>query len=205
MELTLAQKDALTELINIGYGRAAAALSEMTGYRIHLEVPQLALLDIEEVAPRLRWMMEGEVVCVNQVFSGSIAGNALLLLEQPAALILSQLINDVDAKWEVTSAEHRETVMEVGNILLNPCLGVFGNLPKVQVSFTLPELQLDSIDGVLRSTKVEDEQLSHALMVKTHFHLRARNVSGYLVIILGLTSLVRVLHELDRWQEGLGQ
>ena len=34
MELTSSQHDALTELINIGYGRAAGALSELTGYRI---------------------------------------------------------------------------------------------------------------------------------------------------------------------------
>ena len=33
MELTLEQQDALTELINIGYGRAAGALSDLTGYR----------------------------------------------------------------------------------------------------------------------------------------------------------------------------
>lgn len=201
MDLTLAQTDALTELINIGYGRAAAALSEMTGYRIMLEVPQLALLDIDEVGPRLGWTAGEDVACVSQYFSGSIAGNAMLLLDQSAALTLSQLINNVDSRWDTEAPDHRETIREVGNVVLNACLGMFGNLLKVHVTFTVPKLQLDSVDAVLRSSVVQSEQLTHALMVKTQFHLRATNLGGYLVIILGLTSLVRVLHELDRWEE----
>jgi chemotaxis protein CheC len=54
MELTVTHKDALTELINIGYGRAAGALSELTGYRVSLEVPQVAMHDIEAVGPILQ-------------------------------------------------------------------------------------------------------------------------------------------------------
>jgi chemotaxis protein CheC len=203
MDLTLEQRDALTELINIGYGRAAAALSEMTGYRILLEVPQLALLELDEVAPQLGWMVNGEVACVSQVFSGTISGNALLLLDQSAAMLLSEVINEADPKLEAANTDHREVIREVGNVVLHACLGVFGNLLNVQVSFTVPRLQLDSVDAVLRSTVVQSAHLTHALMVKTHFHLRTTNVSGYLVIILGLTSLVRVLHELERWEEGL--
>lgn len=205
MDLTLTQKDALTELINIGYGRAAAALSEMTGYRIMLEVPQLTLLDIDEVGPRLGWLVGDEVACVSQYFSGSIAGNAMLLLDQSAALTLSQLINDVDSRWEPSTIDHRETIREVGNVVLNACLGMFGNLLKVHVAFTVPRLQLDNVDAVLRSSTIQTVQLTHALMVKTQFHLRATNLGGYLVIILGLTSLVRVLHELERWEEGISR
>jgi len=49
MELTPTQTDALTELINIGYARAAAALSDLTGHRISLEVPEVAVHVIPEV------------------------------------------------------------------------------------------------------------------------------------------------------------
>ena len=54
MELTANQRDTLTELINIGYGRAAGALSELTGYRITLEVPKVAIHAIEETTELLR-------------------------------------------------------------------------------------------------------------------------------------------------------
>ena len=41
MELTAVQQDALIELLNIGFGRAAASLSQLTGHRVLLEVPQV--------------------------------------------------------------------------------------------------------------------------------------------------------------------
>lgn len=201
MELTTVQQDALTELINIGYGRAAGALSELTGYRITLEVPKVAMHPLDELAPLLGRVINSEVACVNQIFSGPIAGNALLLLDERSALMLSQLLMDETTAPDNFDASAREIITEVGNILLNACLGVFGNLLRVQVSFAVPRIQLESISGVLQSITLEsDEKLRYALMVHTRFHLRASNVTGYLVIILGITSLDRLLEELAKWE-----
>ena len=50
MELTAVQQDALIELLNIGFGRAAASLSQLTGHRVLLEVPQVTIHPIDEVA-----------------------------------------------------------------------------------------------------------------------------------------------------------
>ena len=43
MELSPVQQDALVELLNIGFGRAAASLSQLTGHRVLLDVPQVTL------------------------------------------------------------------------------------------------------------------------------------------------------------------
>ncbi len=201
MELTYTQKDALTELINIGYGRAAGALSELTGYRITLEVPRLGMHPIEEIGPQLSRMVEGEVASVTQVFSGPLSGNALLLLDEKAAVMLSQLLTDEISPSGGFDSGAREIITEVGNILLNALLGVFGNLLQVQVSFAVPRLRVDTIDSVLQSISVQDQELSYALMIHTRFRLRANNVTGYLIIILGITSLDRMLAELEKWEE----
>lgn len=201
MELTYTQKDALTELINIGYGRAAGALSELTGYRITLEVPRIAMHPIEDIAPHLMRMVEGEVASVTQVFSGPVAGNALLLLDEKAAVMLSELLTDDVAPSRGFDSGAREIITEIGNILLNALLGVFGNLLQVQISFAVPRIRVDTIDSVLQSITVQDEELRYALMIHTRFSLRANNVSGYLIIILGITSLDRMLTELEKWEE----
>jgi chemotaxis protein CheC len=201
MELTYTQRDALTELINIGYGRAAGALSELTGYRITLEVPRLGMHPIDEIAPQLTRMVTGEVASVTQVFSGPLSGNALLLLDEKAAVMLSELLTDDVSPSGAFDSGAREIITEVGNILLNALLGVFGNLLQVQVSFAVPRLRVDSIDSVLQSITVQDEELQYALMIHTRFRLRANNVTGYLIIILGITSLDRMLAELEKWEE----
>lgn len=201
MELNENQKDALTELINIGYSRAAGALSELTGYRIRLEVPQVAMHTIPEIMEQLRGVIQGDVASVNQVFSGPISGNALLLLDEHAALMLNELLTDEKLAAPRLDTGVREVITEVGNILLNACLGVFGNLLQVQVSFSVPRMHVDSVQGVLHSITVMDKELRYALMVHTRFHVRSSNVSGYMVIILGVTSLDRMMLELKRWEE----
>ncbi|HWD93866.1 MAG TPA: chemotaxis protein CheC [Verrucomicrobiae bacterium] len=200
MELTTSQKDALTELINIGYARAAAALSDLTGHRISLEVPEVAVHLIPEITERLQRVINGEVASVNQVFSGPINGNAILLLDRGAATLLNNLLTDRSATSELDGAA-REVITEVGNIVLNACLGAFGNLLKIQVSFTVPHLQIESVQKVLQSITVRGDELEYALIIHTRFHMRASNVSGYLVIILGVTSLERLLVELQKWEE----
>lgn len=199
MELTAHQSDALSELINIGYARAAGALSELTGHRISLEVPQVAVHEIHEITALLKRVLKGEVASVHQVFTGPISGNALLLLDENAALLLNQLLTE-DASATTLDAGAREVITEVGNILLNACLGVFGNLLRVHVSFAVPRLLVESVEEVLSSIVVGKEELRYALMIHTRFHLRTSNVSGYLVIILGVVSLERLLVEIDRWE-----
>jgi len=201
MELTDTQQDALTELINIGYARAAAALSDLTGHRIFLEVPEVAIHGISEIKTRLLRVIKDEVASVNQIFSGPINGNAILLLDREAALLLNSLLTDRDQQHAKLDGAAREVITEVGNILLNACLGAFGNLLKVQVTFTVPYLQVDKVEKVLRSITIEGSELEYALIIHTRFHMRASNVSGYLVIILGVTSLETLLEELRKWEE----
>jgi len=200
MELTASQNDALTELINIGYARAAAALSDLTGHRISLEVPEVAIHLMSDIKDRLSRVIKGEVASVHQVFSGPLRGNAILLLDREAALLLNGLLTDRANSAELDGAA-REVITEVGNIVLTACLGAFGNLLKVQVSFTVPYLQVESVHRVLSSITVGGNELEYALVIHTRFQMRASNVIGYLVIILGVTSLETLLLELEKWEE----
>lgn len=199
MELTETQHEALTELINIGYGRAAAALSELTGRRINLDVPRVAIYPVDEISKALHAVLTGDVASVHQVFSGPVSGNALLLLDHKAAVLLNSLLLNMPAHPRGFHAAEREALTEVGNIVLNACLGVFGNLLQVHVTFSVPRLDIDSVDGVLNSISVGSQELKYALMVHTRFNVRDSSVRGYLVIILGITSFTRLIQELDEW------
>ena len=200
MELTSSQTDALTELINIGYARAAGALSDLTGHRISLEVPNVVIHPIDQISPLLQKVIPSEVASVNQFFGGSIGGNAILILDREAALLLNRVLTN-RPEVQIFDGAAREVITEVGNIVLNACLGVFGNLLQVQVSFTVPRLQIASVAEVLKLIASEGSDLNYALMIHTRFHMRTNDVSGYLVIILGVESLDRLLLELKKWEE----
>ncbi len=115
-------------------------------------------------------------------------------------MALSRLLSDDDSLLGSFDANGREIITEVGNILLNACLGVFGNLLKVQVTFAVPRLQVAGVGKVLQSIIVQEEELQYGLMIHTRFHLRASDVAGYLIIVLGITSLDKMLRELNNWE-----
>lgn len=198
MELTAKQRDTLTELINIAYARAAGALSDLTGHRITLAVPDVTIRRINSVTPALQEVIDGEITCVNQFFGGPIAGNAILLFDKGSAQMLTRLLND-DPEADILDEASRDTMIEVGNIVLNACLGAFGNLMHVNLKFTVPHLQVDEIENVLRSIRLQDEKFEYAMMIRTRIDLRASDVSSFLVILLGVTSLERVFDGLRKW------
>src|SRR5436190_22892469 len=97
MELTSAQQDGLIELLNIGFGRAAASLSQLTGHRVLLEVPNVTIFPIDQVASALEKVTSSNVATVHQIFAGPVSGDALLMLDQTGAAMLKELLTSEPA------------------------------------------------------------------------------------------------------------
>jgi chemotaxis protein CheC len=200
MNLTAVQEDALIELLNIGFGRAAASLSQLTGHRVLLEVPHVTVHPIGEVAGSLGRVIHTDVASVHQIFSGPVAGDALLILDQNGASILKELLTDEPALPLAIDASAREVITEIGNILLNACLGTFGNLLNVQVTFSVPQLNLESLGAILESLRIDRVGVQYALVVHAGFKLRDAEVKGYLVIVLSVASLDRLIRAVEDWE-----
>ena len=202
MKLTEVQEDALIELLNIGFGRAASSLSQLTGHRVLLEVPHVTIHPVDELSESLERVIRTEVASVHQIFSGAVAGDALLILDQIGASMLKELLTNEPALPLSIDASAREVITEVGNILLNACLGTFGNLLKVQVTFSVPQLNLESLGAILESLRVNHEGVNYALVVHAGFKLRDAEVRGYLVIVLSVASLDRLIRAVEQWEQG---
>ena len=205
MVLTEQQTDALTELINIAFARTGAALSELTGHRVLLEPPSVALRLTSELDSELSRFLPGEIAWVHQVFEGPLAGDALLLLNSEGALQLTELLTDNSNGSHRLDESAREVLTEVGNILLNACLGVFGNVLHVQVGFSVPRLRLDNVDQLVAWLNSGQGELRYALVVFTKFQVRDSQVNGYLVLVLNMSAFDRLVNEIDHWVEEDGR
>jgi chemotaxis protein CheC len=199
MILTPGQKDALVELLNIGFGRAGAALSKLTGQRILLEVPEVAIHPVAQLDATLGRVTETKVASVHQVFSGPVGGDALLILDPVAASTLKELLTDEPALPLELDASSKEVLTEVGNILLNACIGTFGNLLKVPVSFSVPDMDVSNLRTVVDRLVAAGDALRYALVVTAGFRLRDAEVTGYVVIVLTVQSLSRLLIAVEEW------
>ena len=205
MKLTERQTDALAELINIAFARTGAALSELTGHRVILNPPEVAVYRTPELRGALAKFVPGEIASIHQVFAGPVAGDALLLLNYAGAVQLTDLLTDEDQPSVFLDESAREVLTEVGNILLNACLGMFGNLLNVHVTFSVPRLHLETLDELIDSTTSDKTDMHYALVVYTAFQIRDSSVKGFLVIVLSVESLDRLIQEVDAWEAQQGR
>lgn len=196
MLLTDRQRDSLKEVINIAFGRAASSLSELTGYRIMIDVPQVNVYSISELKPTLESLIKDEIATVHQIFTGRVSGDALLVLDYKGAAALTSLLTD--EKVEVIDVSSKEVLIKVGNILLNACLGTFGNMLQVHITFSVPRLHLSQLDDMLHTLVIGKEEIRYALLVATEFKLKDSEIGGYLVIVLGVGSLDRLLEAIEK-------
>src|SRR5215204_5216068 len=202
MELTDRQRDAISELINIAFARTGSALSELTGHRVMLNAPEVSVHPTTELPAALSKFIPGEIASIHQVFGGPVAGDAFLLLNHDGAVHLTDLLTEGSAPPSGRLDESsREVLTEVGNILLNACLGMFGNLLDVRVSFSVPRLHLETLDDLLASLIGGGSEPQYALVVYTAFHVRDSSVKGFLVMVLSVTSLDRLIQEVEAWEE----
>lgn len=205
MKLTERQTDALAELINIAFARTGAALSELTGHRVILNPPEVAVYRTEELRGALAKFVPGDIASIHQVFAGPVAGDALLLLNYAGAVQLTDLLTDEEQPSVFLDESAREVLTEVGNILLNACLGMFGNLLNVHVTFSVPRLHLETLDELIDSTTSDKTEMHYALVVYTAFQVRDSSVKGFLVIVLSVGSLDRLIQEVDAWEAQQGK
>lgn len=201
MKMTELQQDAITELINIAFSRAAASLSQLTACRVDLEVPEVSVHLISEISGAVGKFVSGEVATVHQVFTGPVAGDAFLLLNFDGAVHLVDLLTGTEETRGTLGASAREVVTEIGNIVMNACLGVFGNLLEVRFSFSVPQLSLDDLASMVQSLVVDDVELQHALVVGARFRMRGSEVTGCLILVLGIASYEVFLDAVERWAE----
>jgi chemotaxis protein CheC len=193
--------DALTELFNIGLHRAAASLSELTQQRVIVDLPRLWVCPLPDLKPALAQLVDGDLATVHQIFGGAVGGDAVLLLEYEKAALLASVMTEgqVAAGGHIDNSA-REVLSEVGNIVLGACLSSFGNILKVSVSFSVPRIHIESLDGLLRSLTVDSDEVQYAMVATTHFRLSQQEVGGYLIVVIGLTSLQRVMSALGEEQ-----
>ncbi|HET9799199.1 MAG TPA: hypothetical protein VFP90_14465, partial [Gemmatimonadaceae bacterium] len=151
-----------------------------------------------ETHGRLRELIEGELATVHQIFMGNMAGDAVLVLEYENASRLAALLTDGElANGGRLDQSAREVLVEVGNVILSSCLSAFGDMLHVSVSFAVPRIHVESLEGLLRSIKVQSDELHFTLLAATRFRLTEGEVGGYLMIAIGVASLELISDALE--------
>jgi chemotaxis protein CheC len=181
------ERDALTELVNIGVSRAALALHDLVGEQVLLSVPSLSILSRTEAAALVDKAKPELLVAVRQAFHGEFSGRALLIFPEANSLELVRAVAGAQLELEDIIELEQEALAEIGNIILNGCMATIANLLQRRLTISLPEVirgrALDFFE--LPASGAEDV----VLFVRINFILKGREVSGYVAMVMDLLSI----------------
>ncbi|HEY3396395.1 MAG TPA: chemotaxis protein CheC [Armatimonadota bacterium] len=132
------QRDALSEVGNIGAGNATNALAIMTRQRLELSVPETHLVALEELPRLTADHPEEALVSVYVAFQGTAQGCLLLLFTEPQARALLRLL-DLPCPTNIFNLPSLEksAVSEIGNILASSYLNALAQFAGLHL-FPLP-------------------------------------------------------------------
>jgi len=182
------ERDALTELVNIGVSRAAAALRKMIGEPVLLSVPAIEILDRQAAASLIGEREADQLVAVHQNFSGAFSGRAMLIFPQASSLDLVRAVAGSALSADELADFEEEALAETGNVILNRCIGTMANMLHRSLALSLPEILRG--DGTLLfgfDSPAGDDGL--VLFLYINFFVSNKNIRGYIAMLLDLQSL----------------
>lgn len=176
--------DAVRELINIGVGKAAGILSELTGSHVLLQVPTVVLANdpLREITLSKPFSREENLATVQMRFEGSMSGTMAIFFPPASAANLVILLtgeSDTTAEMDLIRAE---TLIEIGNIIINGVMGTISNFIGEQLLYSLPSYEEMQALRLLDSKEPGGEE--GILVACTELRVRDREICGNLVILL---------------------
>ncbi len=195
MMLTLDEKgsDILTELVNIGVGKAAGILQSMLNCHIELSIPKVQLIGPHEIHSHISTNLDNLHSTVRLSFSGSLTGDAVMVFPCASARKLVALLTDEPEDSPDVDFMCGSTVTEVGNIVLNGIVGTLTNLLDLSVEYEVPcysEMPLLEWLGYRGG-------MAAILLVRTRIRVQHQPIEGEFLLCLRLLSAKSFLERLE--------
>jgi chemotaxis protein CheC len=191
----LTKEDAviLEEVMNIAFGKASADLAKVIDIHILLNVPSVEILKADGLLQRIKeeTKVYDSLSIIEQNFWGKYKGSALLAFPSTASKGLISLFDDDESCADNPLLE-RETLLEVGNILIGACVSKVAELLEDNVSFSpprlIPHVIINNLSSETISPKLDDPD-KFAVLMKTVFHLEDKDIKGFLFLVASQESM----------------
>ena len=201
-QLTHEYFDVLKELGNIGAGNATTALAELINCKVDMSVPQVRLLEFNELGD----MIGGEdqiLVGIYLLVEGDIDGSMMFTLPQESAL---HLVNKLMAgmlgmpEKDISEMEFGEmelsAMKEVGNIITGAYLNALSTITNLKIYPSPPQLGIDYAGALLSVPAAEFGIMGdNILLIQTKFSDDVE-LDGYFILIPDMDSYQKILHAL---------
>jgi len=187
------EHDLLQEIMNIGFGSAAADLAGVIDIHVRLSVPTIMVIPSSELIDYIKENMSGahEISIIEQNFWSKFRGTAMLAFTAGTGRALLSLIGDINEhsfQSDPMRVLEKEMLMEIGNILSGACVGKVAELLGDVVFYSPPRVLIGAIEssGV---SKITIDSNNFVIILQTIFNFGSQNLSGCLFLIVNQDSI----------------
>lgn len=184
--ITEEMKDVLTELMNTGVGRAAAALSELLHTEIFLSVPFLEILNPEEMRSSLLSDIENEFVNIKQDFCGGLAGKGIVSFPvSKGKTLINILLDSFNEAEENLNVLELEAISEVGNLVINAIGSTIADMIGQEIECRLPSVSIAN-----HMIDMDEEKPGSVYVVgQTDFAVKDRLIEGKILFVFSYENI----------------
>ncbi|SMC71202.1 Chemotaxis protein CheY-P-specific phosphatase CheC [Desulfocicer vacuolatum DSM 3385] len=189
--------DIMKEVINVGLGEAADALSNLVNTRVMIKVPDMHIMDIDEVRPYIRKEMTSLGVYISQDFKGGIKGKTILCYSRECGVSLLNTIYGDTLQVSTITESGISTLNEIGNIIMVSYMSAVSNFIDDKIRFELPEVTQEISETYFENLLTELKPFDKAIVVKNRMYIKEENLEGYLFVMLSFKDFTTVVETLQ--------
>jgi chemotaxis protein CheC len=203
--LTDLEKDALKEIINLSFGDAASSLADIIGTYVLLSVPNVEIMQRDEIMHYIdRELSEPkDLSIVEQYYIGKIKGAAFLVFSHDGS---KQLLSLFEGGEKMDTSDYsidfleKETLTEVGNIIIGACVSKLAELLSDTVSYLPPRFLWSKNMRSAFSGEIFERE-SYVILLKTIFQFEEKDVKGFLFLVNSYESVKWLKTAIDEFIE----
>ena len=195
VDLNEDEKDCLQELMNISYGAATAAISEVIGKFATLSIPHINVISSTELKQYLseKLLDTSKYYIANQLINGYLSGENIFIIDEDSSKNLA-LEFDLDED-ELDENEVKDIILEITNILSSATSGKLASLIDTNISFSAPQItKINTIDEF--DNRFEGEY-NNVIIIATELNFKEQNIKGELMILTKKETTIFLKKALD--------
>ena len=194
--LTEDEKDCLQELMNVAYGSATAAITEILDAFAKLSIPKIQIINASELKTYLsnELNLEVEHLVSLQQINGTLCGENMFVIDKQSAKNIAYKFGLEED--EVNDEEIADVVLEITNILSSSAISKLAEDIDTNVSFSAPTIKtLTSIDQLKNLFISKYEKV---IIISTQLKFEDLDINAELFIFTTDNSILYIKEKLNK-------
>ena len=175
------EKDCLQELMNISYGVATAAITQIVNKFATLNIPKIEIVNSIEFREYLNKRFNRNIpyfVC-SQLLNGHIGGENMFIMDDESIYNLTKEFGLDES--EINEDELKDIMLEISNIISTTTISKLCELLDSSVIFSPPSISI--VSSMEKYENKYEAEYQHIIIIATELLFEDQNIHGELIIL----------------------